>query len=148
MGAQVTGALVILEEPEVKRHLSSGEIPRLKIHDLDDLDVDDAHLARHCGLVTPAYAFHNTSFVRLELEDVCRRWSCMLLQHNLFTLNRYFSCVLLAMLEIPAALSLPQCQGLKRLACQTKWFNFMELLKYYCLQMVSKMSQQKSLNFK
>lgn len=24
MGAQVTGALVILEEPEVKRHLSSG----------------------------------------------------------------------------------------------------------------------------
>lgn len=110
--------------------------------------LDDAHLARHCGLVTPAYAFHNTSFVRLELEDVCRRWSCRLLQHNLFTLNRYFSCVLLSMLEIPAALSLPQCQGLKRLACQTKWFNFMELLKYYCLQMVSKMSQQKSLNSK
>lgn len=60
----------------------------LKIH---DLDVDDAHLARHCGLVTPAYAFHNTSFVRLELleEDVCRRRSCRLLQRN------------------PAALSLP-----------------------------------------
>lgn len=69
--------------------------------------LDDAHLARHCGLVTPAYAFHNTSFVRLELEDVCRRWSCRLLQHNLFIIPRYFSCILLAMLEIPAALSLP-----------------------------------------